>query len=395
MATSSLPSSSAANSSVTGPIVLACDSTVTAANGAASSARRGTSSRGTAWRSKKLLALYSFSRSGTVPASDSRTSDTCSGSAPAGVGPSSVQRHRSQNEQVKGHSAPARNTVSARSTPPLEERSSSRTVPCAFQGSTAGFGRPRSRIRASGVECVEMAAITGLILGEQAGGRGGCRRAVLEAALGIDRHVDAEDRSHAPSHDLALQPIETLMRALRQLGEGNRFGDTDDGRPRVGTESDKAVAARAGIAADAAATVAAGVGERVLERVDAPAFLIKHAIVHHAADRQLAVRFDRVVLQVLIAAVAIHHQPPSEITRAHFLQQRQVDSRTLHIERLIVLDHLDRPQRVQPAGRHVDRLAEDLETGGAQELARLPRVLARAVERQCERLEARGRLPLV
>src|SRR6266576_6048982 len=164
--------------------------------------------------------------------------------------------------------------------PPPGERSCSTSALWAFQASTSGFAGRSSRIRVSGVECVEMAPIPGLILGEHAGGRGGCRRAVLEAALGIDRHVDAEDRAHAPPHDLALQRIKTLMRTLRQLREWNRFGDTDDGGPRVRTESDEAVAARAGIAAHAAATVAAGIGERVLERVDAPAFLIKHAIVH-------------------------------------------------------------------------------------------------------------------
>src|SRR5438270_6111617 len=55
--------------------VLACDSTVTAENGSASSAIRGRSSVGTARRSKKLLALYSFSRSGNGPRSEEHTSE--------------------------------------------------------------------------------------------------------------------------------------------------------------------------------------------------------------------------------------------------------------------------------------------------------------------------------
>src|SRR5438876_899311 len=211
MATSSLPLSSAANSSVNGPIVLACDSTVTRANGAASSAMRGRSSAGTARRSKKLLALYSFSRSGTGGGSASSARASCVGRAPGGVGPSSVQRHRSQNEQVKGHSAPARKTVTARSRPPFAERSSSTTVPCAFQGSTTGFGGRSRRIRASGVEGVEMAAIAGLVLGEQTGGGLRRRRPVLEAPLGIHRHVETQHRAYPSTYDFALQRVETLV----------------------------------------------------------------------------------------------------------------------------------------------------------------------------------------
>src|SRR5882762_4675066 len=209
-ATSSLPESSAANSSVNGPIVLACDSTVTAPNGAASSAMRGKSSTGTARRSKKLLALYSFNRCGKGGARDASAWDSCAGRAPGGVGPSSVQRHRSQNEQVNGHSAPAKNTVAARSMP-CTPRSSSTTMACAFQGSTTGFGGRSRRIRASGVEGVEMAAITRLVLGEQTGGCLGRRRPMLKASLGIDRHLASKYRAQAPAHDFALQGVETLM----------------------------------------------------------------------------------------------------------------------------------------------------------------------------------------
>src|SRR5712691_9577618 len=210
MATSSLPLSSAANSNVSGPIVFACDSTVTAANGAASSAMRGRSSAGTARRSKKLLALYNFSRSGIGGGSASSARASWVGRAPGGVGPSSVQRHKSQNEQVKGHSAPARNTVTARSTP-VAERSSSTTVPCAFQGSTPGFGGRSRRIRASGVEGVEMAAIACLVLGEQTGGGLRRRGPMLEAPLGIHGHVETKHRADPSTHDFGLQRVETLV----------------------------------------------------------------------------------------------------------------------------------------------------------------------------------------
>src|SRR5438045_2878485 len=148
------------------------------------------------------------------------------------------------------------------------------------------------------MEGVEMAAITDLVVREQSRDGFGRGRAVLEASLGIDRHVDAEDRAHTASHDFAFQRIETLMRPPRQLGKWNRLGDANHRRPRVRTESDKAVAARARIAAHASAAVAAGVSEGVLERLDPPAFLIEHAIVHDAASRQLAVCLDWLVLEV-------------------------------------------------------------------------------------------------
>src|SRR5712664_1659433 len=364
-ATSSLPVSSAANSKVNGPMVFACDSTVTAANGAASSAMRGRSSAGTARRSKKLLALYSFSRCGTGGAIDSSACARWVGRAPGGVWPSRVQRHRSQNEQVKGHSAPARNTVTARSTP-VAERSSSTTVPCAFQGSTTGFGGRSRRIRASGVEGVEMAAIACLVLGEQTGGGPRRRRPMLEAPFGIDGHLESQHRAHASTHDFTLQGVETLVRAACQLGERYRLGDRDHGGPSVWAERDEAMPAGAGIAAHAAAAVTPRVGERVFERVHAPSFLIKHAVIDDASDRQLAVRLDRIVLEIFIAAIAVDEQPPFGVACADRLEQRQVHGGTFDVERFVVLDHGHGAQRIESARRHIDRLTQHFEIGLAQ-----------------------------
>ena len=43
----------------------------------------------------------------------------------------------------------------------------------------------------------------------------------------------------------------------------------------------------------------------MLDLTDAPAFLIQHLVVHHAADGELGVFLDGVVLEVLVAAVAV------------------------------------------------------------------------------------------
>ena len=111
--------------------MFACDSTVTPEKARESLAIAGTSPAGIARRSKKLLALYSFNRAGRGSLIPASTRSSCAGSAPTGVAPSMVYCQRSQNEQVNGHSAPERKTVSARSTVPSGRRSSSITEPCA------------------------------------------------------------------------------------------------------------------------------------------------------------------------------------------------------------------------------------------------------------------------
>src|SRR6185503_11923659 len=105
-------------------------------------------------RSKKLFAVYSLSRSGDAPSSESRTVCSCLVSAPGGVGPSIVHCHKSQNEHVNGHSAPVRNTVSDCSTLPPGRRSCSSREPCAVYGSDRAFGGRRARIRRSTSEAV-------------------------------------------------------------------------------------------------------------------------------------------------------------------------------------------------------------------------------------------------
>jgi len=62
---------------------------------------------------------------------------------------------------------------------------------------------------------------------------------------------------------------------------------------------------RRGIGPRVGAALAAGIGERVLDRVDAPAFLVEQRIVEDAADRQLRIVLDGIILHILIAAVTV------------------------------------------------------------------------------------------
>ena len=48
----------------------------------------------------------------------------------------------------------------------------------------------------------------------------------------------------------------------------------------------------------------------MLDFADAPAFLVQHLVVDHAADGELGVLFDRIVLEVFVAAVAVDQVAP-------------------------------------------------------------------------------------
>ncbi len=49
---------------------------------------------------------------------------------------------------------------------------------------------------------------------------------------------------------------------------------------------------------------------------DAPAVLIKHEVVQHAANREFRIFLDGIILQVLVAAVAVHEIFPFWMARA-------------------------------------------------------------------------------
>ena len=133
----------------------------------------------------------------------------------------------------------------------------------------------------------------------------------------------------------------------------------------------------------------------MLDRVDAPPFLIEHLIVDDAPDRELAVLLDGIILQVLIAAVAIHEQPPVRIALANIGEQREVHRGTFDIERFVVFDYADGAEWIQRARGDIDGLAEHLEMSSAQKFMRLLHVLALRIHRQRECLQPRRRSSLV
>ena len=91
-----------------------------------------------------------------------------------------------------------------------------------------------------------------------------------------------------------------------------------------------------------ATALATAVGLRVFDRVDAPAFLIQHPIVQHAADRQLRIVLDRIILQVFVPAIAIDQVTPLGVPTPDLADGGQGDGGGLDIQWFVILDDSDR-----------------------------------------------------
>ena len=134
--------------------------------------------------------------------------------------------------------------------------------------------------------------------------------------------------------------------------------------------------------------------ECLIESTPQPSWY-KHPIVDDAPNGELGVFLDRIILEILIAPVAVDEQSPFRIALANAGEQREVHRGAFDVERLVVLDHAHGAQRIQRARIDVDGFAEHLEMGATQELVRLAHVLAFGIHRKRECLQPRGRLPFV
>ncbi len=214
------------------------------------------------------------------------------------------------------------------------------------------------------------------------------RGAMLEPPLGKHRHLDPEQVRHAGREDLALEAVELRRVGAAERGVRDSLRDCNHPRARERARTREPVPPRRRAGAHVPAREPAAVGLRVLERLDPPTLVVEHPVGDHAPDRELAVLLDRVVLEVLVAAVAVEQIHPVRVALAERAQEREVHGSALDVERLVVLDHLDGEQGVDGCGVRFDRLTEVVEPGALEERARLCQVLAAAVDRQRERLEA-------
>ena len=139
------------------------------------------------------------------------------------------------------------------------------------------------------------------------------------------------------------------------------------------------------------AALASRVRQRVLDRPDSPAFLVEHHIIEHAADRQLGVLFNRIVLQVFVPPVAVDDIFPVGIKSADTTAQRQAHHRRLHVERFVVFDHPNGIADVERLAGRLDRFEEQTQIERGQKLLGLNYVGTFSVDGQSKRLESRRR----
>ena len=209
---------------------------------------------------------------------------------------------------------------------------------------------------------------------------------MLEAAFFKNRHVKTKRRLDAPANDVALERVQLVDVVAGQLNEWNALGYLDHIRPRERAEPLEAKVMARRIGAGVRPAQATGVGERMLDRADAPAFLIEHLVVNDAADRQLRIFVDRIILQVFVAAVAVDEMFPIRIFFSDATAKRNRHRGGLDIEYLVVLYDLNRLGDVDVAEAGLNRLEEHSQVQLAEKILALLQVGAVA-EAQRKRLE--------
>src|SRR5690606_2564092 len=171
-------------------------------------------------------------------------------------------------------------------------------------------------------------------------------------------------------------------------GVGNTFGDLDDVGPGKRAERLEAESPGRAVAAHAPAAQPAAVGQRMFDSSDTPALLVEHAVVDDAADRQFGILLDGVVLEILVAPVAIDQVPPVGIPLANTATERDCHSGALDVERLVVFDGLQGVDGIERAGIRLDLLEEEREVECLEKGSRL-RGIGTVSEVEREGLEAR------
>src|SRR5262249_31392128 len=107
-----------------------------------------------------------------------------------------------------------------------------------------------------------------------------------------------------------------------------------------------------------------------------------------AADGELFVGFDRVVLEVLVAAVAVSDVTPVRVSLADAAAESQSHRGALDIERLVVLEHAQRLAHFEILGVGLDLFEEQREAERREKRACLFQIWP-VSEIEDERLEPR------
>ena len=71
-----------------------------------------------------------------------------------------------------------------------------------------------------------------------------------------------------------------------------------------------------------------------------PALVVKHLVVQDTFDSQFRIFLDGVIFQVFIASVSVDQIGPAWILGPDAAVKQQSHGRTLHIQRLVILNRL-------------------------------------------------------
>lgn len=127
-----------------------------------------------------------------------------------------------------------------------------------------------------------------------------------------------------------------------------------------------------GVGADVTPAQAAGVGEGMLDATDSPAFVIQHQVVDDAADGQFRVFFDRIVLEVFVASIAVQQKMPVGIAIPDTAAQGEAHGGAFHIEGFVIFDRADGLDEIDVLWLGRDGFEEKAKAEGIEEIAGLP-----------------------
>src|SRR6266404_4534297 len=184
---------------------------------------------------------------------------------------------------------------------------------------------------------------------------------MLESALAKDRHFESCDRLDPPSDHVAFELVKFGFVIIGQGNERNSLGLLDHRWTSKWTEALKTEMAGGRIGASVGTAQATRIGEGVLHLSHPPAFLVEEPIIDDAADCELRVLLDWVILQILIATIAIHQESPLRVPLSDPSAEGQRHRRRLKIECFVILDDANSLERIQTGGFNLNWLQKKLQ----------------------------------
>src|ERR1700733_5896729 len=141
---------------------------------------------------------------------------------------------------------------------------------------------------------------------------------MLKAPLGEHRHLQPGHSLDPSRYDLTLQSVQPLHVIVGQLDERNTFRHRNHRRLSKRAEPEKTEVTHWSIGSAVRAAKSAAVSQGVFDLSHTPTLLVQHRVVDHAANRQLRILLNRVILEILAPAVAINQVAPIRIPLAQY-----------------------------------------------------------------------------